>query len=82
MCNRSVKIFSQHSVDKSQRTDVTIINNTTQIYVRHLILQEDEKEDWEKNAYKIMNMLGPDPETGETGVIDIPEEYVQTKNYM
>ena len=43
--------------------------------------QEDDKDDWEKNAYKIMDMLGPHPETGETGVIDIPDEYIPTNNY-
>lgn len=43
---------------------------------------EEEKGDWEANAYKIMDMLDKDPETGLAGVIDIPEEYISTKNYV
>ena len=44
--------------------------------------QEEDKDDWTKNAYMIMDMLGPNPETGDTGVIDIPDDYVKTKNYV
>ena len=44
--------------------------------------QEADKNDWEANAYKIMDMLEKDPDTGLLGVIDIPEEYVNTKNYV
>ena len=29
-----------------------------------------------------MDMLGPHPDTGDTGIIDIPDEYIKTKNYM
>jgi len=29
-----------------------------------------------------MDMLGKDPETGLTSVIDIPDEYISTKNYV
>jgi len=43
---------------------------------------EKDKDDWEKSAYMIMDMLGPNPETGDSGVIDIPPEYVKTKNYV
>lgn len=43
---------------------------------------EDEKDDWEANAYKIMDMLGKNPETGLCGVIDIPDEFISTKNYV
>ena len=43
-------------------------------------LDEDSKDDWEANAYKIMDLLGPDA-NGKEGVIDIPEEYVSTRRY-
>jgi len=44
-------------------------------------LDEESKEDWEANAYKIMDLLGPHPLTGQEGVIDIPEEYVSIRKY-
>jgi len=44
-------------------------------------LDDDSKEDWEGNAYKIMDLLGPDEATGKEGVIDIPPEYVSVKRY-
>ena len=40
------------------------------------------KVGWEANAYKIMDMLGTNPETGLTSVIDIPDEYISTENYV
>ena len=43
---------------------------------------EDEKGNWEVNAYKIMDLLGKNPETGLLGVIDVPDEFISTKNYM
>lgn len=29
-----------------------------------------------------MDMLGKNPETGKCGIIDVPPEFVSTKNYM
>ena len=29
-----------------------------------------------------MDMMGKDPETGLTSVIDMPDEYISTKNYV
>ena len=43
-------------------------------------LDEDSKEDWEANAYKIMDLLGPD-DNGKEGVIDIPPEYISMRKY-
>ena len=60
---------------------IQVINNQHS-FTSFLNFQEKDKDDWEKNAYKIMDMLGPNPETGDTGVIDIPDEYVKTKNYV
>ena len=37
-------------------------------------------ENWEEDAYKIMDLLPPD-ETGESGVLDIPPEYQNTDHY-
>jgi hypothetical protein len=37
-------------------------------------------KDWEENAYKIMDLLGPD-ENGKEGVIDILPEYINAKMY-
>jgi len=51
------------------------------VHKTELELEEDPL-DWEANAYKIMDMLGKDPVTGLTSVIDIPDEYISTKNYV
>ena len=42
----------------------------------------EDKVGWEANAYKIMDLLGTNPETGLTSVIDIPDEYISTENYV
>ncbi|XP_040573515.1 uncharacterized protein [Lepeophtheirus salmonis] len=39
-----------------------------------------KSDEWEKNAYKIMNLLGKDQD-GKEGVIDIPEEYIALDKY-
>lgn len=41
---------------------------------------EDSKADWRGNAYKIMDLMGPD-ERGVEGVIDIPLEMTSAKKY-
>lgn len=41
---------------------------------------EKDKDDWEANAYKIIDLLGPDAE-GNEGVLDIPSKFVSTKAY-
>ena len=43
---------------------------------------EDDKYDHEKNAYKIIDLLGVDPEDGDEGVLDIPEEFVSLRKYQ
>ncbi len=47
-----------------------------------MFFQEDDKYDWEINAYKIMDMKGKDPKTGLEGVIDIAKDCIDTKNYV
>lgn len=39
-----------------------------------------DKENWESDAYKILDMQGPQ-EDGVEGVFDIPQHYISTKNY-
>ena len=42
---------------------------------------DDDKEDWEANAYKIVDLQGED-EDGNLGILDIPPQYVSLKNYQ
>ena len=41
---------------------------------------EKDKDDWEANAYKIIDLQGAD-ENGVEGVLDIPEKFISLKNY-
>ena len=56
-----------------------VTRNETEQREREIV---EDKVGWEANAYKIMDMLGKDPKTGLTSVIDIPDEYISTKNYV
>ena len=41
---------------------------------------ENTKDDWEANAYKIVDLIGPDDQ-GIQGILDIPAKYISDKNY-
>ena len=56
-----------------------VTRNETEQTEREIV---EDKVGWEANAYKIMDMLGTNPETGLTSVIDIPDEYISTENYV
>jgi len=56
-----------------------VTRNETEQTEREIV---EDKVGWEANAYKIMDMLGKNPETGLTSVIDIPDEYISTENYV
>ena len=64
--------------DLRSGTIVAFYNGTR---VRDNALKE-AKDDWEGNAYKILDLQDPDPADGTLGVLDIPPEYVSQRRYV